>query len=99
MSYLGRFPIDVLKIDRSFVSAIGRNDREAALVSTIIRLAGNLQLDTVAEGIEEVSQLDELRGLGCEFGQGYLLGRPLDATVVGGMVTNTATPARPTQAA
>jgi diguanylate cyclase (GGDEF)-like protein len=89
MSYLGRFPIDILKIDRSFVSAIGRNEREAALVSTIIRLAANLRLDTVAEGIEDAGQLDELRHLGCDFGQGYLLGRPLDAEVVTGIVTAT----------
>jgi diguanylate cyclase (GGDEF)-like protein len=99
MSYLGRFPIDILKIDRSFVSAIGRDEREAALVSTIIRLASNLQLDTVAEGIEDLSQLDELRGLGCEFGQGYLLGRPLDPGVAGAVIARTAERSDPPRAA
>jgi diguanylate cyclase (GGDEF)-like protein len=88
MSYLGRFPIDILKIDRSFVTAMGRDTREATLVSTIVRLAGNLDLETVAEGIEDASQLDELRLLGCDFGQGYLLGRPVDPAVMTALVTN-----------
>jgi EAL domain-containing protein (putative c-di-GMP-specific phosphodiesterase class I) len=88
-----------LATDRSFVSAIVRSEREAALVSTIIRLAGNLRLDTVAEGIEDPSQLDELRSLGREFGQGYLLGRPLDPVVVATLVANSQSHSDPSRAA
>ncbi len=78
LSYLHRFPIDTLKIDRSFVSSMTDGDGEnAEIVHTIIALARALKLSVVAEGIETVEQLDQLRTLGCEFGQGYLLSRPV----------------------
>ncbi len=74
LNYLRRFPIDRLKIDRSFV-ANGAQDEP--LVQAIVRLAGGLGLETVAEGIEDSDQLSQLRSLGCEFGQGFLFAKPL----------------------
>jgi diguanylate cyclase (GGDEF)-like protein len=76
LSYLRRFPIDRLKIDRSFVA---NGLKDASLVQTIVRLGKGLGLETVAEGIEEDDQLHQLRDLGCDLGQGYLFARPLPA--------------------
>ena len=78
LSYLHRFPIDTLKVDRSFVSRMMDGDGEnAEIVNTILALARALKLSVIAEGIETVEQLDQLRTLGCEFGQGYLFSRPV----------------------
>ena len=78
LGYLRRFPIDVLKIDKSFVDEItGEGPDGPALVRAIIDLAKNLHLATVAEGIELTEQLTELRAAGCGSGQGYLFARPL----------------------
>ncbi len=78
LSYLHRFPISVLKIDRSFVAGIGGENRpeSQALVRAILALANTLGIDTIAEGIETEVQKQALLELGCSFGQGYLLGRP-----------------------
>jgi diguanylate cyclase (GGDEF)-like protein len=78
LSYLHRFPIHALKIDRSFVSGLdGETHAESfALVRAILALAGTLGIDTIAEGIETAGQRDILRELGCVHGQGYLYGRP-----------------------
>ncbi len=78
LSYLHRFPISVLKIDRSFVAGIGDESRPESpgLVRAILALAGTLGIDTIAEGIETEEQRAALLELGCNFGQGYLLGRP-----------------------
>jgi diguanylate cyclase (GGDEF)-like protein/PAS domain S-box-containing protein len=76
LSYLKRFPIDVLKVDRSFVAGLPGNRGDAAIVRAVIGLARALGLKAVAEGIETNDQLAELRGLGCDQGQGYLFGRP-----------------------
>jgi diguanylate cyclase (GGDEF)-like protein/PAS domain S-box-containing protein len=75
LSYLHRFPIHTLKIDRSFVSG---GDGENEIVRTIIMLARNMGMDVVAEGIETEEQLAYLKGLKCEYGQGFLFSRPLD---------------------
>ena len=77
LSYLGRFPIDELKIDRSFVAAMNTGPDESALVRSIVRLGETLHLETVAEGIEQADQLAELRALGAGLGQGYLFAKPL----------------------
>ena len=75
LGYLRELPVDELKIDRSFVTRMaGQVDQ--GLVSTIIQLGRELALGTVAEGIESPEQLELLRELGCDLGQGYLLGRP-----------------------
>ena len=77
LSYLRRFPVDVLKIDQSFISAVDSGAAEGALVRSIVSLAQMLDLHTVAEGIEEAGQLEALRSLGVEQGQGYLFSRPV----------------------
>lgn len=83
LSYLLRLPFDILKIDRSFVlGALARGDSET-LVRTIISLAQSLRLNTVAEGIELTEQLELVRMLGCELGQGYLFSKPVGADEIG----------------
>ena len=80
LSHLRNFPIDILKIDRSFVDGIdGDQQDERALVKSIIRLAHSLRLETVAEGIERPTQLARLRALGAQFGQGFLISEPIEA--------------------
>ena len=79
LSYLHRLPIDHLKIDRSFVTGMVENSENAEIVRTIVALAKNLGMDIVAEGVETTEQLQRLRHLHCEHGQGYLFSRPMDA--------------------
>ena len=78
LSYLHRLPVDSLKVDRSFVSGITESPENLAIVRTVVDLARNLGLSTVAEGIETEEQLRILKELGCEFGQGWLFSRALD---------------------
>ena len=77
LSYLHRFPIDTLKVDRSFVGTMEDGTENGEIVRTIIALAKTLKLDVVAEGIETIHQFHQLRILGCEYGQGYLFSRPV----------------------
>jgi diguanylate cyclase (GGDEF)-like protein len=81
LSYLHRFPIQSLKIDRSFVAGLDDDTRaeSLALVRAILALAGTLGIETIGEGIESLRQRDLLLELGCEYGQGYLYGRPQPA--------------------
>jgi diguanylate cyclase (GGDEF)-like protein/PAS domain S-box-containing protein len=72
MAYLRDFPVHALKIDRSFVAGLGASADDAAIVATLISLAGTLNLAVIAEGVETPRQLSELHRLGCEYGQGYL---------------------------
>jgi len=76
LSYLHSLPIDILKIAKPFVDGVHRGEREAGFVSMIVDLARTLQLEVIAEGIETPEQVDTLRRLGAQLGQGYLLGRP-----------------------
>jgi EAL domain-containing protein (putative c-di-GMP-specific phosphodiesterase class I) len=79
LAYLQRYPLTVLKIDKSFVDGLDDEPEDphaVALVRTVVQLARTLGLQTVAEGVESARQRDMLLGLGCEFGQGYLFGRP-----------------------
>ncbi|MET0647659.1 MAG: EAL domain-containing protein [Pyrinomonadaceae bacterium] len=78
LSYLHRFPVDTLKVDRSFIGRMGEGDENGEIVRTIITLARNLGMQVVAEGVETARQGDLLRGLGCEYAQGYFFSRPLD---------------------
>jgi EAL domain-containing protein (putative c-di-GMP-specific phosphodiesterase class I) len=84
LSYLRQFPVDILKIDRSFVSAIGDGNQMPAIVRGLLELGRTLRLEIVAEGIEEPDQLDRLREENCDLGQGYLFARPLPAEDVEG---------------
>jgi len=77
LAYLKRFPLDVLKIDRSFVNEVDTDPADAAIAATVIAMARTLGLDVVAEGVERESQLVLLRGHGCRYVQGYLLSRPV----------------------
>jgi diguanylate cyclase (GGDEF)-like protein/PAS domain S-box-containing protein len=79
LSYLHRFPVDVLKIDRSFVDALSDSPTERALVATIIQLGRTLHMRTIAEGVETETQARALVEMGCELGQGYHFSRPVPA--------------------
>ena len=81
LSYLHQFPFDTLKIDRSFVNSIGDNVEKLGIVRAIVTLARNLGMDTIAEGIETVNQLAQLKALKCEYGQGFYLSKPLDKDI------------------
>ncbi|UVW30243.1 EAL domain-containing protein [Massilia sp. H6] len=86
LSYLSRFPIDVLKIDRSFVADITHDANDAAIVTSIIGLAHNLKLAVIAEGVETAAQLDYLRRHGCDEMQGYFFSKPLAASEFEGLL-------------
>ncbi|MDQ3040836.1 MAG: EAL domain-containing protein [Acidobacteriota bacterium] len=79
LSYLHRFPINTLKVDRSFVNSMEDGSENGEIVRTVVALAKTLRLDVIAEGIETIHQLHQLRILGCEYGQGYLFSRPVPA--------------------
>ncbi|MGQ0648490.1 MAG: putative bifunctional diguanylate cyclase/phosphodiesterase [Gemmatimonadaceae bacterium] len=79
LSYLQQFPVDILKIDRSFTTGLTRGPNEDALARTIIALGDLLTLSTIAEGVEHEGQHERLRDLGCHYGQGYLFGKPISA--------------------
>jgi EAL domain-containing protein (putative c-di-GMP-specific phosphodiesterase class I) len=83
LTYLRRFPVETLKIDRSFVAGVGRDREDEAIVDMILGLARALGLRVVAEGVETTAQLAYLRRLGCDFGQGYHFGRPTAADEIG----------------
>ena len=82
LGYLHRFPVNTLKIDRSFVGRIGEAAENIEIVRTIVSLAENMGMEVVAEGVETLSQLSQLRKLNCQYGQGYLFSRPVDAESV-----------------
>ncbi len=77
LSYLIKFPVDIIKIDRSFIDAIGKDSSAETLIETILLMTKKLGIQVVAEGIENQIQLNFLRKYNCEYGQGYLLGRPM----------------------
>ncbi len=77
LGYLQRFPIDILKIDRTFVDAVGLEDSDPVLVRAILALGRTLRIETIAEGIERSEQRDGLRTLGCQLGQGFFFARSL----------------------
>ena len=78
LSYLHKLPINTLKIDRSFVSQMTEKTGGAEIIKTIILLTKTLNLNIIAEGIENVEQYNALRELGCEYGQGYYFSKPLE---------------------
>ena len=79
LSYLHLFPVDFLKIDRSFVNSMHAVSKQRRIVETILLLARNLGVGVIAEGVEDEAQRAGLRELGCLLGQGYLFSKPVDA--------------------
>ncbi|MEV4515680.1 bifunctional diguanylate cyclase/phosphodiesterase [Dactylosporangium sp. NPDC049525] len=90
LAYLRRFPVDTLKIDRSFVERIGGATPDAALARTIVQLGQSLGMATVAEGIEQYAQFLALRRMGCDLAQGYYFSRPLPAEEAGALLRDPA---------
>jgi diguanylate cyclase (GGDEF)-like protein len=88
LSYLNRFPVDTLKIDRSFVTSMNEADENLQIVKTIITLAGNLGMQVVAEGVETEEQLGQLRSLKCQYAQGFYFSKPLEAIDAGLFILN-----------
>jgi diguanylate cyclase (GGDEF)-like protein/PAS domain S-box-containing protein len=86
LSYLHRLPVNNLKIDRSFVSQMRPGNENSEIVRTIITLARNLNMEVVAEGIETEDQLGQLKALACDYGQGYLLSKPVTAELAGALL-------------
>lgn len=91
LSYLHQFPIDTLKIDRSFVDQMDSTTSQSGIVQAIVNLAHALKMDAIAEGIETQQQVQTLQSLGCEYGQGYFFARPLPADQVRSLLANRST--------
>ena len=85
LSHLKQFPIDIIKIDRSFVADIGAGQNHAAIVEAVISLGTKLGLAVVAEGVETAAQAARLRELGCDYGQGFLFSEAVPADAVGAL--------------
>ncbi len=93
LSYLHRFPVNTLKIDRSFIGRMAEGDENMEIVRTVITLAQNLGMDVIAEGIETAEQLAQLKALKCEYGQGYFFSQPLKAVEAGAFLLGKPAPA------
>ncbi|PYT09791.1 MAG: two-component system response regulator [Acidobacteria bacterium] len=87
LSYIHRFPVTALKIDQSFIKRIG-GGQDGEIVRAVVALARNLGLEVVAEGIETVMQLDQLKALGCDQGQGYYFSKPIDEELATELIEN-----------
>ncbi|MCC7103573.1 MAG: EAL domain-containing protein [Chloroflexi bacterium] len=87
LAYLRNFPLDTLKIDRSFISGLGQTPADDAIVETIVALTRTLRLSVTAEGVETPLQLERLRALGCDRGQGFYFARPLTAAAVDALLS------------
>ncbi|MDX1741444.1 MAG: EAL domain-containing protein, partial [Rhodothermales bacterium] len=86
LSMLHSLPIDILKIDRTFIKRMERQDGGLKMVKTVVDLARSLGMRAVAEGVETLPQLDHLKQMDCEFGQGYLFSKPLDSDMTGALI-------------
>jgi diguanylate cyclase (GGDEF)-like protein len=95
LSYLRQFPVDILKIDRSFVTAISDSGESSALIRTLVQLGKQLGLKTLAEGIEEHEQFCQLQQEQCDSGQGFMFARPLAADAVEAFLSELPRPALP----
>jgi EAL domain-containing protein (putative c-di-GMP-specific phosphodiesterase class I) len=88
LGHLAQLPVDVLKIDRSFVSRMDREDGQAELVRTIAALGHRLGLTVIAEGVETEEQRTKLLALGCEYAQGYLISRAMPAEAAAAFIVD-----------
>ena len=82
LTYLKRFPVEAIKIDRGFVAGLGLDTEDTTIVEAVVNLGHSFGIAVVAEGLETPLQLARLRELGCDRGQGYLFGRPRPASIV-----------------
>lgn len=100
LSYLTSFNVSVLKIDKSFVERLGSNEREGVIVNTIVMLGQSLGMKVIAEGVETLAQLAYLRELNCQYGQGYLFSKPVNAKEASALLSRPlCPPALPVQCA
>jgi EAL domain-containing protein (putative c-di-GMP-specific phosphodiesterase class I) len=95
LSYLREFPIDTVKMDRSFVHNLGKGSADSALVRSVVELGEALDMQIIAEGIEMQGQLDSVTGLRCDIGQGYFFAPPLDADAMRSLLNEEAVPMPP----
>ena len=95
LAYLQQFPVDSLKIDRSFIAGMGQSSEGDALIHTLMQLGKALHLQTLAEGIEKTSQLTQLQAEQCEVGQGFLFCKPLPADKIERLLQSAALPTKP----
>ncbi|HXW33439.1 MAG TPA: EAL domain-containing protein, partial [Acidimicrobiales bacterium] len=89
LNYIRQFPVDILKVDKSFIDGVGEESDVSALTGAIIDLASVLHIRPVAEGIEESEQLDRLIELGCDLGQGFLFARPMEPVALAEFIAGT----------
>lgn len=87
LGYLNRFPVDTLKIDRSFVMDVGDDAEKIEIIRTVVLLARNLGMNVVAEGVETIKELTQLKVLDCQNGQGYFFSRPLNSEAAAALLT------------
>jgi EAL domain-containing protein (putative c-di-GMP-specific phosphodiesterase class I) len=97
LSYLREFPIDTVKMDRSFVNNLGAGSADSALVRSVVELGEALDMQIIAEGIEAQGQLDSVTGLRCDVGQGYFFAPPLDANAMRDLMNGEELPAVPAE--
>lgn len=95
LSYLKRFPIDAIKVDRSFISGLGRDRGDTAIVAAVINMARALGISVIAEGVESEDQAGTLREMGCDYAQGFHYSRPVPAEVFGTLLTTAASERAP----
>ncbi|HUR15131.1 MAG TPA: bifunctional diguanylate cyclase/phosphodiesterase [Mycobacteriales bacterium] len=95
LTHLSRIPLRSLKIDQAFVEGLDRDERQSRFTDALLRFGANLGLEVIAEGVERVEQLDRLRQLGCDRGQGFLLGRPAPALAWDALLAGSAASAVP----
>ena len=86
LAHLRQLPLDIVKIDPSFVAGLGHDETLTRLTRTVVQVGRDLGLQVIAEGIEQSRQLIALREMGCEFGQGFLLARPMGAPAVAALL-------------
>jgi EAL domain-containing protein (putative c-di-GMP-specific phosphodiesterase class I) len=92
LTYLKRFPLDTLKIDRSFVDGLGQDAQDTAIVRSVVALAKTLNLSITGEGVETAEQRMHLKQLGCDMAQGYFFARPSPPEAVDAMLLNDSAP-------